>query len=134
MLEDLKKLGISLGFSNEYRYYILICGIFQDDRNIVKHWKEYEKVFLSLVQQDGKIGIKHLMQAIILYFVRKNPDYAKYSQTFMKLLYDQEVFSDEFIIKWFNRKQKLDKNCALYDRKAEKAFRNMIEPFVSWLL
>lgn len=47
----------------------------------------------------------------------------KYAQTFMKILYDQEVFSDEFIIKWFNRKQKLDKTCALYDRKAEKLFR-----------
>ena len=100
---------------------------------MIKFWKDYEKIFLSLVQQDGKIGIKHLLQSIVLYFIRKYPDMSKFAPTFMKLLYDQEVFSDEFIIKWFNRKQKLDKNCDLYDRKAEKLFRQTIEAFVNWL-
>lgn len=51
----------------------------------------------------------------------------------MKILYDQKFFNEEFIIKWFNRKAKLDKTCALYDRKAEKAFRGSIEAFVRWL-
>lgn len=111
-----------------------MCGLFNPEkRNIVKHWKEYEKILLNLVQSDGKVGIKHLLQAIILYFVRKHPDCVKFAPTFMKLMYDQEVFSDEFILKWFNRKQKLDKNCFLYDRKAEKQFRGIIESFVNWL-
>lgn len=51
----------------------------------------------------------------------------------MKVLYDQEVFNEDFIIKWFNRKKKLDKTCMLYDRKAEKQFRGAIEAFVKWL-
>lgn len=51
----------------------------------------------------------------------------------MKLLYDQEVYDEEFIIKWFEKKAKLDKTCALYDRKAEKLFRGLIESFVNWL-
>ena len=57
-----------------------------------------------------------------------------YSATFMKLLYDQEVFEEEFIIKWFNKKLKLDKNCSLYDRKAERQFRKNISEFVKWLM
>lgn len=57
----------------------------------------------------------------------------KYAATFMKQLYDQEVFDEEFIIQWFNRKVKLDKSCALYDRKAEKLFKKEIEAFVTWL-
>lgn len=57
----------------------------------------------------------------------------KYAATFMKVLYDQEVFNEDFIIKWFNRKKKLDKTCMLYDRKAEKQFRGAIEAFVKWL-
>lgn len=44
----------------------------------------------------------------------------KYAGTFMKVLYDQEVLEEDFIIKWFNKKIKLDKTCALYDRKAER--------------
>jgi len=57
----------------------------------------------------------------------------KYTATFMKLLYDQEVFDEEFIIAWFNKKAKLDKACVLYDRKAEKLFKAQIESFVKWL-
>ena len=44
------------------------------------------------------------------------------------------MFSTEFIIKWFQRKAKLDKNCGLYDRKAEKEYRKVIDSFVQWLM
>lgn len=72
------------------------------------------------------MGIKHLLQAIVLFFVKEHSDMEVFAPTFMKLLYDQEVFRDEFLIKWFNRKSKLDKHCALYDRSAEKKFRELI--------
>jgi len=136
LLSELRLVATSGGFSSEFRYWVLICGLFNGDgtRNIVKHWKDHEKAFLTLVQQDGKIGIKHLLQSIILFFIRRHEEQVKFAPTFMKLLVcDQEVFSEEFIIKWFNRKGKLDKGCALYDRKAEKAFRGAIEAFVKWL-
>lgn len=62
ILDELKKLSASMGFSGEYRYWVLVCGLFNPEtRNIVKFWKENEKVFLTLVQQDGKIGIKHTL-------------------------------------------------------------------------
>jgi len=51
----------------------------------------------------------------------------------MKNLYDQELFSDEFLIKWFNKKLKLDKNSIMYDRKSEKKFRELITSFINWL-
>ena len=51
----------------------------------------------------------------------------------MKLMYDQSVFSDQFIIDWHSGKVKSDKKCALYDRKSEKAFRLLINDFVEWL-
>ena len=44
----------------------------------------------------------------------------------MKLLYDQSFMSDEFILKWHKKKKKLDKHCKLYDRKAEKVFRELL--------
>jgi hypothetical protein len=134
ILAELRLVGASSGFSAEYRYWVLTCGLFSPERNIVKHWKEHEKAFLELIRQDGKIGIKHCLQAIILFFVRKNPEQLRFAPTFMKLVVcDQQFFQEEFIIKWHGRKAKLDKSCALYDRKAEKAFRGAIEQFVTWL-
>lgn len=63
LLDELRKICASSGFSGEFRYWVLICGLFSADpnRNIVKRWKEHEKAFLQLVQHDGKIGIKHLL-------------------------------------------------------------------------
>lgn len=133
ILEQLKRLQISLNFQGEYRYYLLVCGIFTPERNIIKNWARFEQCFLTLVEQDGKIGIKHLLQAIVQYFIRKYPEQAVYAATFMKLLYDQEIFDEDFIIKWHHRKLRLDKYCIMYDRKAEKLFKEQIASFVQWL-
>jgi len=43
------------------------------------------------------------------------------------------MIAEDFLIKWFHRKRKLDKDCGLYDRKAEKSFREKITEFVDWL-
>ncbi len=63
LLDELKLISTSLGFASEYRYWVLICACFNasKEHNIVKTWKDYEKAFLSLVKQDGKVGIKHLL-------------------------------------------------------------------------
>ena len=74
ILAELRLVGTSSGFSAEYRYWVLVCGLFGPERNIVKHWKEHEKAFLELIKQDGKIGIKHCLQAIILFFVQRYPE------------------------------------------------------------
>ena len=63
-----------MNFGSEYRYYILICGLFNVERNIIKNWNQYEKIFLGLIEQDGSIGVKQLLQAIILFFMKKYPD------------------------------------------------------------
>lgn len=133
LLEEIKRMGASLGFGPEFRYWIIFCGLFGPERNPVKYWREHEALFLELVRQDGVRGGKQLLQAIILFFTRRHPEMGKYAPNFMKLLYDQEFYDEEFIIKWFERKAKLDKTCALYDRKAEKMFRGLIEQFVNWL-
>ena len=65
--------------------------------------------------------------------MNKYPDMQKFAGTFMKLIYDQNVFDEELIIGWHAKKVKLDKTCSLYDRKAERHFRKLIVQFVDWL-
>jgi hypothetical protein len=38
-------------------------------------------------------------------------------------MYDQEIFSDQFLIRWHMKKKKLDKESMLHDRKSEAEFR-----------
>jgi len=133
LLEEVRNMQIALNVTPDYKFYVLFMGIFNDERNIVKHWPKYEMVFLKLVKEAGEKGIKRLWQTIVLFFISKYPDQQKYLDTFLKLLYDQSVFSDEFIINWHGKKEKLDKGCCLYDRKAEKQMRALSESFVEWL-
>jgi hypothetical protein len=51
----------------------------------------------------------------------------------MKKLVDEEVVGEKFLIDWFDKEVRLDKNSLLYDKKAEKQFREMIEQFIEWL-
>ena len=58
ILDEVKRVQVSLNLSGEYRYHILLCGLFNKERNIIKNWNKYEKTFLDLIALDGKIGIK----------------------------------------------------------------------------
>lgn len=51
----------------------------------------------------------------------------------MKLLYDQSVFSDKFLLEWHDATLRLDKKSILYNRKAEKALRPLMNDFIEWL-
>lgn len=124
-----------LNITPDYKYYILICGIFNSKRNIIKHWATYEPAFLNLVKTDGEKGPKRLLQSIIIFFINKYPDQKKYASGFCKLLYDSSTISDEFFTAWHSGEVKLDKNAVgiLYDRKAEKQFKTQITDFIEWL-
>ena len=66
----MRQTQLIMNITSEYKYYILFCGIFQGKRNVVKAWNKYEAAFLSLVKSDGEVGIKRLMQTMVLYFAK----------------------------------------------------------------
>lgn len=122
-----------MNITPEYKYYILFCGVFSGKRNPVTQWAKFEPAFLQLIKADGEVGIKRLLQTIVLYYVKFVPGKQKYISTLMKVLYEQSIFSDAFVSGWFNGDIKSDKKCALYDRKSEKVFRPLLSEFVEWL-
>jgi len=56
---------ISLNITPDYKYYILIAGIFNPKRTLVNHWEKYAPCFSELAAQDGDVGLKRVFQAII---------------------------------------------------------------------
>ena len=57
----------------------------------------------------------------------------KYAPTFMKKLFDDSVLSEKFLLQWNDKTIRLDKDCSLYDKKAEKKYRDLLEEFINWL-
>jgi hypothetical protein len=49
-MEHLRMIQVSLGITNEYKYYILIAGLFGPERNIIKFWSQHEDQFIQLVK------------------------------------------------------------------------------------
>ena len=51
----------------------------------------------------------------------------------MKKLLDESIISEKFLLEWYDKTTRLDKDGALYDKKAEKKFRDLLEDFFNWL-
>ena len=56
LLKEVRRKQLTLNITPDYKYYIMLCGVFNAKRNIVKHWTTYEKAFLELVQKNGELG------------------------------------------------------------------------------
>ena len=133
VLSEVRQIQFQLNITRDYKFYILLCGLFSPKYSIVKNWSKFEKAFEKLVKEDGEKGSVHLFQAIVLFFIKKYPEQKKLAGTFCKVLYDRKVYNDEWLCSWHAGDIKLDKNTKLYDRKAEKAFKAEINDFIEWL-
>lgn len=72
LLTEVRQTQLIMNITPEYKYFILFSGIFNKKRNVVKCWADYEPAFLRLIKSDGEVGIKRLMQTIVLYFVKRD--------------------------------------------------------------
>jgi hypothetical protein len=56
-----------------------------------------------------------------------------YAQTFLKKMVDEDVLNEKNLMQWYDKETRLDKDSVLYDKKAEKKFRELVEKFIEWL-
>lgn len=118
----------------EFLHFVALCGLFPPTRNILKNFSNNEAVFIQLVKNEGKIGKDHFLQSVVLYFVRFYKEQLdKYAPTFMKNLVDENIIAEKFLLKWYDKEVRLDKKSFLYDKKAEKTFRELIQKYIDWL-
>jgi len=120
---------------SEYLHLIALSGLFSPKRSPVKNWPVNEDTFIALAKSEGNIGKDHLLQSIALFFIKIQSGLDKYAGTFLKKLVDENIFTDKFIIQWFDKDIKLDKESGLYDKKSERKLRELssVEKFVEWL-
>lgn len=120
--------------TDESLHLIALCGVFGPSKNIVKHWDTYEELFLSLVKLDGKLGLEHFMQSVVLYFIKQyNEELGKFGPTFMKKMLDNNLIGETFILEWYDQTKRLDKESMLYSKKSERKFREMLVDFIEWM-
>ena len=72
MLETLTQQKIKYGLTPDWLHFVALCGIFPPSvkGGIFKKWSKYEDLFIALVKEEGKIGVQHFLQAIVLYFIK----------------------------------------------------------------
>lgn len=58
LLEELRRQTISLALTPEYKYYIMLCGLFNIGREPTKHFKKHEAIFFTFIEKDGELGRK----------------------------------------------------------------------------
>ena len=57
----------------------------------------------------------------------------KYAPTFLKNLVDQNMITEKFILGWYDKEVRLDKESYTRDKNAEKHFRELVEKYIEWL-
>ena len=134
VIDALDKYGDKYGITVDFMHYITFCAVFPPTYNICKNWTKHEEIFIELVKREGKIGIEHFMQSIMVYFIRVyNKELGKYIETFLHKLVQQNVLNEKFLIEWAEKTVKLDKDSGLYDKKADRKFRESCEKFIEYL-
>lgn len=131
-IEEIRRLNISFGLTPDYKYYILMCGLFNIARTPLKNFKKHEKLFKHYTEKE-ELGKKHFLQAIVYFFIRRFPDLQKEAASLMQYLVMNKFFAKDFLLQWNAKKLKMDKSSILYDRKAEKKMKGLLESFMGWL-
>ena len=57
----------------------------------------------------------------------------KFVPAVCKKLYDNSVIEDQFFIKWYEKKLRLDRTSIMYDKRAQDTMRPLLTEFVGWL-
>lgn len=57
----------------------------------------------------------------------------KFGATVAKLLYDLEILSEDFFLRWHARELKLPRTSSLYSKTGSKRLRTVMADFVTWL-
>ena len=133
--ESLRHTQIMLNVMPEYKFYFLICSAFNPEV-LESYQKNYEIIsgtLGQLLKQDEQAGFVHLFMSTIQMFVNKYPDQKKHASELCLIYYNEGLIEDQYFIKWHGRKARTDKESDLYDRKAEKVMRGLLDQFVEWL-
>ncbi len=135
IIEEYHKSQITLKLTPDFQYYVLLCSLFdsQEKRFILNLWQKYHSALMKLVKSENEKGIVHLLQAIGKYYYTQEENVQKSAPSLLKMLYDKDVFEEDFLIQWHSKEIKLDKKCVLYDRKADKRLRKLSTVFIEWL-
>eukprot|EP01016_Furgasonia_blochmanni_P041043 TRINITY_DN5290_c0_g4_i3.p1 TRINITY_DN5290_c0_g4~~TRINITY_DN5290_c0_g4_i3.p1 ORF type:complete len:411 (-),score=130.53 TRINITY_DN5290_c0_g4_i3:563-1795(-) len=62
----------------------------------------------------------------------KDANYEKYVPTILKLLFDVDLLSEEYLLGWAEGKEDLSKN-AIYQKDVDDKFKTLAAPFIEWL-
>ena len=133
ILREVRQQQFQLNVTREYKLYICLVSVFGPHRNIAKHWDTFEPVFTTLISQEEANGQKHMLQAVIQFFVNRWPETQGSAAALCKKLYDNSIIEDTLFIGWHTKSMKLNRDCIMYDRKAESTMRPILAEFITWL-
>jgi hypothetical protein len=85
------------------------------------------------------MNIENYEQHMVLnlgYFVyetHKDVELEKYISTFMKLFYDDDLLTEEFLLSWHEETPEAMKDSFIYNSESDKKMKDLALPFINWL-
>jgi len=130
LLSKARTLQYNLQVMADYKFHLLMCGIFGPKYSPITHWETHESTFLKLMASHPDKGEIHFFQSVLMLF-KKHPTMIEQAATLLYKLHEREVISEELLLGWYHKKVKLDKTSILYSgSKHENVMRVAIADFI----
>ena len=68
-----------------------------------------------------------------VYETHKDVELEKYISTFMKLFYDDDLLTEDFLLSWHESTPDSMKDSFIYNAENDKKTKELALPFVNWL-
>jgi hypothetical protein len=135
IVKKARHIQVGINITADYKYVIVMCGLFNPKRTLINHWVKYQNAFKALMQSDGSgMGPQRVMQAMIYMHFHKYPEMKNQFPTGVYQLYENSVIEGETLVAWHGApKGYLDKSSCMHDRKAEKESKSLLDEMVEYI-
>ncbi len=129
--DEIRTLQIATDFGEDLKYYVTVMGLFTKE-GILQEFPKFTKLLESYISTGEEEGRLYLLYSI-QHFLAKNPEILDYVPTIMKMAYDAELFSEEFLFNWEEGKTDSKVKTTLFKDSMNKKFKKTIQKFLEWL-
>jgi hypothetical protein len=101
ILKKARHIQVGINITADYKYVIVMCGIFNPKRTLINHFTKYQVAFKSLIKADASgMGANRVMQALIYMHFHKYPEMKSQFPTGVYKMYENSFMDGESLVAW----------------------------------
>lgn len=128
--DEIKSIKIASAFKEDLKFYVCVFALF--DKTIIKTYPLYAELLHKYVQKDGDLGMQYLLYSLQHFFYEEHQEIVSHIPTLLKLMYDDDVFSETFLCNW-SEEALAEPESQLFNPAYDHKMKQHSKEFLTWL-